>query len=174
MRKTPKFVKIKLLNDVQDLGKTKDIVEVKIGYFRNYLLPYGYAELATEGIIKTLAKEELEAENKLKKEAGQIIKLLEDSLQEPLVFTRKSGPKGNVYGSVNPIQIVSGIEKRTGRSLPKKAYSSIGSVKSFGSHQFSIHLLDKDFAFTVQLDPEGKKTESEKKPTEESKEPAVV
>ncbi len=155
MRKTPKLLKVFLLDNVEGLGRRKEVVVVKNGYFRNYLLPMGKAEMATDGILKTLRKEEAEAEQKLKKEFEKIKNTLEEVLKEPMVFTRKSGPKGNVFGSVTPIQIKTVLESRLQRPLLKKAYKNISTLKSFGEHKFTLDVLDHEFEMTVRLEKEG-------------------
>ena len=98
-------MRVLLLKEVKNLGRKGEIVKVKNGYGRNYLLPLGLAKIATEKEIKKqqeIFASQKEKEEKLKKRAEEIAKEIEG---EELVFTFKKTPKGKPFGSLGEKEI---------------------------------------------------------------------
>jgi len=109
-----------LKQDVINLGYKNDIVTVKPGYGRNYLIPQGLAILATERNRKILAEEmrqQAHKEQKIKDEATEKAKALEGlKLQIPA----KAAATGKIFGSVNTIMIANAIKEATGIEVDRK------------------------------------------------------
>ena len=96
-------MQIILLTDIANLGHKDDIINVKPGYGRNYLIPQGYAILATESAKKTVAentKQRAHKEAKLRAEAQELAAKLE-ALK--LTIGAKTSSTGKIFGSVNSI-----------------------------------------------------------------------
>src|SRR5690606_16028423 len=99
-----------LKKDIPKLGLINDIVSVKPGYGRNYLIPFGFGILATESAKKQhaeLMKQRAHKEEKLKNDALEIAAQLE---KLSLVIGAKASSTGKIFGSVNTIQIAEAIE----------------------------------------------------------------
>ena len=98
-------MKIILKEDINNLGYKDDVVEVKSGYGRNYLIPFGKAVIATESALKVLAENQRQRAHKLaqlKAEAEATAKSLEGV---SLTIGAKTSSTGTIFGSVNAIQI---------------------------------------------------------------------
>lgn len=127
-----------LKEDVINLGYKYDVVTVKNGYGRNFLIPQGKAIMATESAKKMLAEELKQRAHKLaaiKKEAEDKAKLF-DNLA--LIIAAKTDVSGNLFGSVNSHQLAEALEKQ-GVNVDRKLIVVKG-VKSVGKHIANIRL----------------------------------
>jgi large subunit ribosomal protein L9 len=100
-----------LKQDIKNLGEKDDVVNVKPGYGRNFLIPKGYATLATVSAKKVLAENLKQAafkQDKIKKDADAIAGKLEGV---KLSIGAKAGESGKIFGSVNTIQIADALKK---------------------------------------------------------------
>jgi len=105
-------MEIILKQDIKKLGEKDDIVAVKPGYGRNYLIPQGFAELATSSAKKVLAENIKQAQfkqDKIKQDAEALAGKL-DSVK--LTIGAKAGESGKIFGSVNTIQIADALKKQ--------------------------------------------------------------
>ena len=104
-------MEIILKQDIKSLGEKDDIVVVKPGYGRNYLIPKGYAVLATSSAKKVLAENIKQAQfkqEKIKNDAQAIASKLEGV---KLTIGAKAGESGKIFGSVNTIQVADALKK---------------------------------------------------------------
>ena len=100
-----------LKQDIKNLGEKDDVVNVKPGFGRNFLIPKGYATLATVSAKKVLAENLKQAafkQDKIKKDADAIAGKLEGI---KLSIGAKAGESGKIFGSVNTIQIADALKK---------------------------------------------------------------
>lgn len=105
-------MEIILKQDIKKLGEKDDIVVVKAGYGRNYLIPQGFAELATSSAKKVLAENIKQAQfkqEKIKQDAEALAGKLESI---KLLIGAKAGESGKIFGSVNTIQIADALKKQ--------------------------------------------------------------
>lgn len=130
-------MKIILKEDIVNLGYKDDVVEVKNGYGRNYLIPQGKAILATSSALKVLAENQRQQAHKLAKikaEAEAAAKQLEGvSLTIPV----KVGATGTIYGSVTNIQLADALDK-LGKSVDRKLISIKGAIKELGKYTATV------------------------------------
>ncbi|MDC7998168.1 50S ribosomal protein L9 [Gilvibacter sediminis] len=127
-----------LKKDVENLGFTDDIVTVKNGYGRNYLIPQGYAILATSSAKKVLAET-------LKQRAYKEQKLVDEATKEAdklnsleLKITAKAGEGDKLFGSVNNADVAEALEK-AGVSIEKKFISVAGgNIKRTGQYEAKV------------------------------------
>jgi|TARA_R100001369_G_scaffold92516_1_gene138059 large subunit ribosomal protein L9 len=141
-----------LKQDVDNLGFTDDVVSVKNGYGRNYLIPHGYATLATPSAKKAL-------EEKLKQQAYKERKVIEEAQKEAdklgeileLKITAKTGEKDKLFGSVTNANLAEALEKEN-VSIDKK-YISIagGAIKRTGQYEATIR-FHRDVIETFTFD----------------------
>ena len=104
-------MEIILKQDIKNLGEKDDVVNVKPGFGRNYLIPKGFATMATESAKKVLAENLKQAafkQDKIKKDADAIASKLEGV---KLTIGAKAGESGKIFGSVNTIQIADALKK---------------------------------------------------------------
>ena len=128
-------MKIILKEDVNGLGYKDDVVEVKNGYGRNYLIPSGKAIIATESALKMLAEDQRQRAHKLAKikadaEAAAALEGLE------VIIAAKAGENGAIYGSVGAAQIAEALEK-LGKAVDRKLIE-VNAAKVLGKHSAKI------------------------------------
>lgn len=141
-----------LKQDVPGLGYKSDLITVKNGYARNYLIPKGLAVLATEPSKKVLAedkKQKAHKEEKILKEAEELAKGLQ-ALQ--IKIAAKAGTSGKIFGSVNDIQIANAIKEQHKFDIDRKDISVDGeSIKELGEYIAKIR-LHKDVVVDLKFE----------------------
>ena len=147
-----------LKEDVQNLGFKDDLVKVKNGFGRNYLIPRGLASLATPSARKVLAENLKQRAHKEKKIVDAANKTAEAIKQLEIKITAKAGAGDKLFGSITNIDLADALEK-AGHSLERK-YISIqgGAVKRTGPYNAQIRLhrdVVIDFPFEVVAEAKG-------------------
>ncbi len=144
-----------LKEDIPGLGYKNDLVSVKNGYGRNYLIPKGMAALATESSKKVLAedkKQKAHKEEKILKEAEELGKAL-GALQ--IKIAAKAGTSGKIFGSVNDIQIANAIKEQHNFDIDRKDINVDGdSIKELGEYIAKIR-LHKDVTVDMKFEVYG-------------------
>lgn len=145
-------MEIILTQDVKNLGYKNDIVNVKPGYARNYLIPQGMAILATESARKVLAenmRQQAYKQEKIKKEAEEIAAVLEGlSLRIPA----KAAQTGKIYGSVNNVQIANAIKEAKGIEIDRKQILvDDDTIKEVGNYKAKVR-LHKDVTVEISFE----------------------
>jgi large subunit ribosomal protein L9 len=125
-----------LKQDVKNLGNKDEVVKVRNGYGRNYLIPQGFASLATVSNVKVLnenLRQRAHKEEKIRTEAEKsVTKLTELAIK----VGAKVGESGKIYGSVNSIQIADALKKlgydidRRNITFDEEAIKSLGTYKA--------------------------------------------
>ncbi|MBA3663629.1 MAG: 50S ribosomal protein L9 [Bacteroidetes bacterium] len=144
-------MEIILKQDIKGLGYKNDMVTVRNGYGRNFLLPKGLAVLATEGAKKMHAevlKQTAFKEEKLRKEAtANAEKLSAVSIQ----VGAKAGENGKIFGSVTTIQVAEALQK-AGYNVERKNIEIEGdNIKALGAYKAKVRLF-KEIAATVEFE----------------------
>lgn len=132
-------MKIILKEDVANLGYKDDIVEVKSGYGRNYLIPTGKAVIATPSALKVLAENQRQRAHKLAKIKADAEALAAALKDVALTIGAKTSSTGTIFGSVNSIQIAEALEK-LGHNIDRKVISIKESVKEVGNYTATLRL----------------------------------
>lgn len=132
-------MKIILKEDIHGLGYKDDVVEVKDGYGRNYLIPQGKAVIANSSALKQLAENQRQRAHKLAKikaDAEAIAAQLEGI---SLTIGAKASATGTIFGSVNNIQVAEALEK-LGHKIDRKIISIKETVKELGNYTAKVNL----------------------------------
>jgi len=132
-------MEIILRQGVENLGKPGDVVNVKAGYARNYLLPHGLAYEATPGNLKRIQQERdrLEAaENERRSGAQGIAEKLE---QVSLTFSARVGEEGKLFGSVTATDIAQQLESQ-GFHIEKRQIDLHEPIKALGVYRVPVRL----------------------------------
>lgn len=143
-------MKLILKENVANLGYKDDVVEVKDGYGRNYLIPQGKAIIATKASLKQLEENQKQRAHKiakLKADAEEAAKALEGV---SLTIGAKTSATGTVFGSVNAIQIAEALAK-LGHEVDRKLISLKESVKEVGNYTATIR-FHKEVAVEVPFE----------------------
>jgi len=128
-----------LKQDVKNLGDKDDVVNVKPGYGRNYLLPKGFAILATPSARKVLAENLKQAQfkqEKIRKDADAIAARLEGVT---LTIGAKAGESGKIFGAINTIQLADALKKE-GIEVDRRRITFDSEPKFVGDYTANINL----------------------------------
>ena len=131
-------MQIILIKDVDNLGAAHELVEVKSGYARNYLIPGKYAVEASSGNLKMLEerrKQRQKKEDKLMAEIANVTNVLKAS---PVKIGAKLGTSGKIFGSVTAIQLARAIREQKGYEIDRRRISILDDVKEAGTHKAEI------------------------------------
>ncbi len=127
-----------LIQDVDHLGGANEVVKVKNGYARNYLIPRKFAVEASPSNIKQLdekMKQKRKIEEKMLAEVNSVIEKLKES---PLKVGAKTGTSGKIFGSVTPLQISRAIREQKGYEIDRKKITISDEVKEIGTYKAQI------------------------------------
>jgi large subunit ribosomal protein L9 len=145
-------MKIILANDVESLGKKGDVVVVKDGYARNYLVPKGLAFMATKGAVRqaeVMRRAREESERKARDEAQERVAGFEAS---PVYISARSGEEGRLFGSVTSSDVARAVEEQLGHSVDRRDIRLEEPIRSLGSHPVTVHLYEGvDATVTVEV-----------------------
>jgi large subunit ribosomal protein L9 len=132
-------MEIILKDDVINLGYKGDIVKVKDGYGRNFLIPTKKAILATESAKKMLAEDLKQRAHKLERIKNEAIELADKVKDITLTVGAKTSTTGKIFGAVGPIQIADAFEK-AGFAVDRKVIILKDPVKEIGSYKATLKL----------------------------------
>lgn len=132
-------MKIILKEDISNLGYKDDVVEVKSGYGRNYLIPYGKSVIATPSALKVLAENQRQRAHKLAKIKADAEALAAQLKDVTLTIGAKTSSTGTIFGSVNAIQIAEALEK-LGFNVDRKNIVVSETVKEVGNYNATVNL----------------------------------
>lgn len=131
-------MEIILKEDIIGLGYKNDIVDVKSGYGRNYLIPTGKAVIASDSAKKMLAEDLKQRAHKLEKIKNEAQALADKLAEVTLTIPTKVSATGVIYGSVNSLQIADEL-KKLGFDIDRKIIV-VKDVKAVGSYHATVKL----------------------------------
>ena len=133
-----------LRKDVQNVGEAGDVVTVKDGYARNFLIPQNFAEIATEGDLKNrdqnLARIKAKQE-KLHQEALELSKKIEELGQ--LELSAKAGESGKLFGTITTKKLAEELNAKLGTDIDRKIISLDAAINKVGEYRMLIKLTSK-------------------------------
>ncbi|HSA06345.1 MAG TPA: 50S ribosomal protein L9 [Candidatus Gastranaerophilales bacterium] len=137
-------MKLILKKDVQSLGESGEVVEVKDGFARNYLLPQGFAEVATAGSLKN-------REKNLERIKQQTEKLYQEALQkaevikklEKLEISVKAGENGKLFGAVTTKKLADLVQEKAGVEIDKRSITLNNPINMLGEYKMLIKITSK-------------------------------
>ena len=132
-------MEIILRQAVENLGTTGDVVKVKSGYARNYLLPYGLAYEATPGNLKRIQQERDRLEAAENERRGLAQGLAERLEQVSLTFSARVGEEGKLFGSVTSADVAQQLEAQ-GFHIEKRQIDLHEPIKALGVYRIPIRL----------------------------------
>ena len=127
-----------LIQDVNNLGGVNELITVKNGYGRNYLIPSKMAIEASPSNLKMMEekkKQQVKKEAKLLAELNSVIAVLKDGA---LKIGAKTGTSGKIFGSVTSVQIARAIKEQKGYEIDRRRISIVDEVKELGTFKAKI------------------------------------
>ena len=143
-------MQIILIKDVDNLGGANELVDVRPGYARNFLIPQKFAIEASSSNLKVLEERRKQLEKKEAKLLAEIAKVTEALKAAPVKLGAKIGVSGKIFGSVTSIQLSRAIREQKGYEIDRRRISIIDEVKEAGTYKAQIdfgkdNILELDF-----------------------------
>jgi large subunit ribosomal protein L9 len=146
------MMKIILTQEVTGLGTPGDVVEVRDGYGRNYLLPQGFAIPWTRGGEKQVSLIKRARSTREIRDLGHANEVKDQLEALSVKMSVRAGDGGRLYGSITPAEIVDAVRQAGGPALDKRRIELAGHVKSVGDHKVRVKLhpeVAASFTLTV-------------------------
>ena len=134
-----RHVKLILRESVPSLGEAGDLVNVKTGYARNYLIPRGKAIVATESNVKHLEHQKRVVAEKVSKELKEVGALRDRLRQVTLEVTAQAGEEGRLFGSVTAANVAELLAAQ-GFEIDRRRIELAEPIKALGEHRVSVKL----------------------------------
>lgn len=131
-------MKVVLLENVKDLGKKEDVVNVSDGYARNYLFPRKLAVEATEGKLREIEDKKKAEKNRKEKELQAAHKLAAKLGKLQVTIKSKAGENGKLFGSITGKDIADAIKAQHNIELDKKKIVLHDAIKALGTYQVEV------------------------------------
>jgi large subunit ribosomal protein L9 len=145
-------MKIILTQEVSGLGTPGDVVEVKDGFGRNYLLPQGFAIPWTRGGEKQIALIKRARSTREIRDLGHANEVKDQLETLAVKMSVRAGDGGRLYGSITPAEIVDAVRRAGGPELDKRRVELPGHVKSVGDYKVRVKLHpDVAASFTLTV-----------------------
>src|SRR3954462_1952182 len=127
-----------LIQDVNNLGGTNEVVSVKNGYARNFLLPRQMAVEASPSNMKQLDERLKQQKKKEEKMLAEVTKVVDVLKQSPVKIGAKTGTSGKIFGSVTSVQIARAIRDQKGYEIDRRRIQLVDDVKELGTYKAKI------------------------------------
>lgn len=144
-----------LLQDVENLGSKFDVVKVKAGYGRNFLLPKGLAKVANTSNVKHLEEIRKQQSAKIAKKMEDMQQLADQFKDKVLQIGAKAGTSGKLFGSVTTIQIADALKSQFNLEVDRKKIHLAEEIKNLGTYKATVNLFKEivaDINFEVIQD----------------------
>ena len=128
-----------LTEDVPKLGRAGEVVRVRNGYGRNYLLPQGKALLATQGRVRDIEHKQRVIEEKIRKELGGHEQLARRLAEVELEFQVQAGQEGKLFGSVTKVDIAERLAEQ-GFEVDRRKIELPDPIKEVGEYEVEVRL----------------------------------
>lgn len=141
-----------LLQNIDNLGYKDEVVKVKPGYARNYLIPKKMALVANVSNTKALEEKLRQQENKIKKMLAEYEGQAKKIEKNAIKVGAKVGTSGKIFGSITNIQLADAIKNQTGVEVDRKKVRLLQEVKTIGNYQAEVELhkdVTANFEFEV-------------------------
>jgi large subunit ribosomal protein L9 len=143
-------MKLILTQEVTGLGAPGDVVEVKDGYGRNYLVPRGVAIRWTRGAEKTVESIKSARQSRAVRDLDHAVEIKNKLEAQPVSVKVRAGEGGRLFGAVTVTEIADALQATSGAQVDKRTIAVVNPIRSLGAHQVSVKLHDEVSA-TVAL-----------------------
>jgi large subunit ribosomal protein L9 len=131
-------MQIILIQDVNNLGGLNELITVKNGYARNYLIPQKMAVEANPSNLKMLQERQKQQKKREEKMLAEVNKVIEVLKASALKIRAKTGTSGKIFGSVTSVQIARAIREEKGYDIDRRRIHILDEVKELGTYKAKI------------------------------------
>lgn len=135
-------MKVLFLQDVRPTARAGDVKEVKNGFARNYLIPQGYAVIATEHELRRAAKLRQQAEDRRLVEAKEWQDVADALKDQKVRIEVRTGPTGRLYGSVTNTMIAAQLAEMTDREIDRKGIQIPAPIRTVGDYRIPARFVE--------------------------------
>lgn len=136
-------MKVILRQDVESLGEAGDVKNVSDGYARNYLIPKGFAIIATPGELKVLAENQKVRDRKIAHQEQDLQELADRIATVTLEFEARAGDQGRLFGSVTAADIAEKLTTTVKHDIDRRKVHLDEPIRTSGQHKVTINLVGK-------------------------------
>ena len=136
-------MRIILRQDVDNVGEAGTVQTVSDGFARNYLIPKGFAILATPGELKVVAENQRVKDMKIARQERQLQTLADRLSGQRLTFEARAGDQGRLYGSITAGDIAEKLTAIAGQEIDRRKVVLDEAIRTIGEHTISVHLVGK-------------------------------
>ena len=136
-------MKVILSDDVEKLGQKGDVVTVADGYARNYLIPKGFAMLASKGALKQAELMQRARAERAEKEKAEAAARVATLAASPVYISARAGEEGRLFGSVTKADIARAIQDQLEQEVDRHLIRLDDPIRTLGSHAVEIHLHEE-------------------------------
>ena len=136
-------MRIVLRQDVDKLGEKGSVQSVSDGFARNYLIPKGFAVLATPGELRMVEENRIVQDRKLAKQEAAQRSVADKINGMRLTFTARAGSQGRLYGSVTAGDIADRLTAAAGAEVDRRKVILEDPIRSLGEHKVTVHLVGR-------------------------------
>ena len=150
-----KIMDVILIQDVDNLGATNEVVKVKNGYARNFLFPRQLAIESSPSNRKQLEEKLKQVAKKEAKMLAEINSVIAKLKEAPLKLSAKTGTSGKIFGSITSLQLSRAIREQKGYEIDRKKINIVDEVKELGTYKATIdfgngHSTDVEFEVVAE------------------------
>ncbi|MDD6785708.1 MAG: 50S ribosomal protein L9 [Eggerthellales bacterium] len=165
-------MKVILIKEVKGKGGEGDVIEVARGYANNYLLPQGFAVLATAGNLKQLEAKKKNIAKREEKRVAEAAALKATLESAPVFVAAQVGDEGHLFGSVTSVMIAEAAAAKFGVEIDKRDIHLKEAIKMAGEHDVTVSLY-RDAKATIKVLVAAEEPVAEEAAAEEAVEAAV-
>jgi large subunit ribosomal protein L9 len=148
-------MRIILQKEVPNLGAPGDVVQVKDGYARNYLIPRGMAAPASKGAVRHAERMKAGHEDRQRRARGGAEELAARLAKTPVRLAAQAGEDGRLFGSITAHHISEQVSQQLGEQVDHRKIRLQEPIRSLGTHSVTVH-LHPDVDATITLDVVGR------------------
>jgi large subunit ribosomal protein L9 len=149
-------MRIVLRDDIDNVGKKGDILDVADGFARNYLIPKGKAIAATKGVQAQAdaMRRSRDKKDQSDRESAEVV--ARTLVPTVIAISAKAGAEGKLFGSVTTADLTEAVLAQTGVELDRRRIHLDEPIRSVGTHEIPVKLhADVEFRLTVEVAPGG-------------------
>ena len=131
-------MRIILIQDVNNLGGANEVVTVKNGYARNFLIPQKFAVEASGSNLKQLEERLKQIRKKEEKMLAEINKVIAALQEGPVTIGAKTGTSGKIFGSITTVQVAKAVREQKGYEIDRRRIQLLDEIKELGSYKAKV------------------------------------